>query len=190
MMDRPRPCPNWFEMTARDLFSRHLTKLVDTRCRCLQIGVYAGDASMWILDHLPLAVLVDVDTWRGSAEHDPMGIDFRKVEAYYDARTEPHWGRLLKFKMTSRSYLAMAPDLFFDFVYIDGDHDPVETLADALGAFRLLRPGGLICFDDNLWTPPGGGRGPGHAVDAFRHVMGDRIGVLEVTSQAWFEKLR
>ena len=36
----------------------------------------------------------------------------------------------------------------FDFIYVDGGHDAGTALADGLLSFRLLRPGGLIVFDD------------------------------------------
>lgn len=40
----------------------------------------------------------------------------------------------------------------FDMVYVDGGHSAPDVLADAVLAFRLLRVGGLLIFDDYLWN--------------------------------------
>jgi predicted O-methyltransferase YrrM len=39
----------------------------------------------------------------------------------------------------------------FDFIYIDGGHATDIVLADAVMSFGLLRPGGIMLFDDYLW---------------------------------------
>jgi predicted O-methyltransferase YrrM len=39
----------------------------------------------------------------------------------------------------------------YDCIYIDGSHETPDVLADAVLAFRLLRVGGLMIFDDFLW---------------------------------------
>lgn len=61
---------------------------------------------------------------------------------------------------------------YFDLVYIDGSHEAPDVLADAVLAFRLLRTGGVMIFDDYLWAEalPGGVdpiRCPKPAIDAF-----------------------
>ena len=40
---------------------------------------------------------------------------------------------------------------FADYVYIDGSHLAVDVLIDAVLSFSLLKPGGVIIFDDYLW---------------------------------------
>lgn len=40
---------------------------------------------------------------------------------------------------------------FADFVYIDGSHLAVDVLIDAVLSFYLLKPGGVIIFDDYNW---------------------------------------
>lgn len=49
----------------------------------------------------------------------------------------------------------------FDFICIDGSHDACDVLSGALLAMALLRPGGLMCFDDFLWHA--GDQNPLHA---------------------------
>jgi hypothetical protein len=39
----------------------------------------------------------------------------------------------------------------YDFIYVDGSHNADDALADAVMCFGLLRPGGVMLFDDYLW---------------------------------------
>jgi predicted O-methyltransferase YrrM len=39
----------------------------------------------------------------------------------------------------------------FDFIYVDGNHASHTTLADGVMCFGMLRPGGIMLFDDYLW---------------------------------------
>ena len=40
----------------------------------------------------------------------------------------------------------------FDLIYIDGSHTAADVLTDAVLAFQLLRVGGVMIFDDYLWS--------------------------------------
>ena len=45
-------------------------------------------------------------------------------------------------------------DGLFDLVYIDGSHSAKDVLLDSLLAWRLLRPGGAMIWDDYEWALP------------------------------------
>ena len=45
-------------------------------------------------------------------------------------------------------------DLFFDIIYIDGNHEPEYVLEDAVLSFRKLKVGGILIFDDYGWGGP------------------------------------
>ncbi len=68
------------------------------------------------------------------------------------ARTTP--ARVRKVKDTSLHALAtlISQNEKFDLIYIDGSHKAPDVLADSVNAFHLLRVGGLLIFDDYLWT--------------------------------------
>ena len=55
-----------------------------------------------------------------------------------------------------------------DIIYIDGSHQAAHVLADTVLAWRLLKPGGLLIFDDYQWKrdQPAELR-PRTAIDAF-----------------------
>jgi predicted O-methyltransferase YrrM len=41
----------------------------------------------------------------------------------------------------------------FDFIYVDGSHRRDDVMIDCLGAWRLLREGGVMLMDDYTWMP-------------------------------------
>lgn len=183
--------PNWFEPYARPLFEKYLLPLAGKPdLRFLQVGAYTGDATVWLLERVlggEGSTLTDVDTWRGSDEPEHQVLDWADVQRVYLSRTQEYkaYGRLLTFVGNSFSYLKSASELF-DFVYIDGDHDPMQVLHDGMMAIPLVKPGGLLAFDDYQWTPHGGGPGPGAAVNQLRQ-SDHRLTTLELSAQAWFQ---
>jgi hypothetical protein len=150
---------------------------------------------VWLLDNIltgPGSVLDDVDTWEGSDEAAHKRMDFADVEHVYDERTAAaRWScQLMKHKMTSRAFFdAYHPIPRFDFVYIDGDHTAYSVLNDAMSAYRVLKVGGLLAFDDYQWkSGKGNPHDPGLAIDAFGTVYADRLELLEVGAQVWFRR--
>lgn len=181
--------PNWFAQVGADRnFARHLIPLseaLDSMLVC-QIGAFTGDASVWMLDHLPNVHVYDVDTWGGSpeeAQHERF--DWADVERTYDAKVTDRHARAVKRKMTSDDWWR-STSLLFDFIYIDGNHQAPQVARDGLAAMEHLRPGGIIAFDDYTW-----GLGlpirerPRAAVDFVLGLYADRLDVIEVGLQAW-----
>ena len=71
-----------------------------------------------------------------------------------------------------------------DFIYIDGSHQAADVLSDAVLAFKLLKVGGHLVFDDYIWseTLPYGQdpvRCPKPAIDAFTTLYCRRLQILE-----------
>src|SRR6185312_5512964 len=101
-----------------------------------------------------------IDTWSGGVEHS--AIDWGAVEARFDRNIAralakaPHAARVEKLKGPSSEGLArLLLDLgreSVDFVFVDGSHQAPDVLSDAVMAFHLLRVGGLMIFDDYIWS--------------------------------------
>lgn len=187
--------PNWFAHYAQQYFEAQLARFKGRDgLRFLQLGVFTGDASEWLLDNILTGVgcvLVDVDTWEGSDEPEHEPFDWAEVEARYDARMAPHRaaGRLVKNRCTSDAYFALnSRGSGFDFVYVDGDHSAATVLRDGRHAVTWLRSGGLIAFDDYLWKSGKGPRfDPGPGVDTFAEEFAGRLTPLASGLQMWFE---
>lgn len=187
-----RPGPDWFtDGYAQAAFEHHLLPLAGRpKFRALQIGAYCGDATIWLLDRLLTgedAVLTDVDTWEGSKEHE--GMDFDAVLDYYLSRPRIAYGGGLRWtRCTSDEFFARSqPWEPFDFIYVDGSHEADQVLRDAVHAEQVLRPGGLLAFDDYQWGPHLPDR-PQVAIDAFLRVYESKFDVLEVGLQVWVRK--
>ncbi len=113
------------------------------RSRFLEIGSYEGRSTCWLLNNLPIdGKMVSIDPFPNMPEVEKRFWD--NVREVMSKR------QLIQCKTTS--YLALSQLIQqkqeFDFIYIDGDHDPATTLADASMAWGLLRQGGVMLFDD------------------------------------------
>jgi hypothetical protein len=42
----------------------------------------------------------------------------------------------------------------YDFIYVDGSHQTIDVLEDAVAAFQLAKVGAIIAFDDYIWDAP------------------------------------
>jgi hypothetical protein len=77
----------------------------------------------------------------------------------------------------------------YDFIYVDGSHTAPDVLADAVMAWPLLKPNGLMVFDDYLW---GEQRDilhrPKLAVDAFVNIYAEQANIVHVGYQKVLQK--
>jgi SAM-dependent methyltransferase len=134
----------------------------------LEIGSYEGLSTCYLLWRLPDAAVTCVDTFEGSVEHGPP-VD---LEAVFNRNVALVDGsRVRKIVGDSRRVLL---DLFadgaqFDLVYVDGSHLALDVIVDASLAWRVLKPGGVLVFDDYDWDVMGDDvlLRPGPAIDAF-----------------------
>jgi predicted O-methyltransferase YrrM len=189
--------PNWFlQGGVPTFFNKHLSHLKMQEIHCLQIGAYKGDASLWLFENIllhPDSTLTDVDTWSGSDEVVHASLDWNGVEAAYDSQLSTYLGtaRLRKNKSSSDDFFRQKPSKqFFDFIYVDGDHDAVPVLKDGINSMEALKVGGILAFDDYTWGVNRGlSRRPKAAIDAILQCYADRIQVLEIGHQVWLKKI-
>lgn len=179
--------PNWFDAYAKPNFEKFLTPLSGKDdLIILQLGAYTGDASLWLLDNIKSLVLVDVDTWEGSDEEVHHKLNFSEVERVYDKKVH---GRTVKHKSTSVEYLIKS--LFdYDFVYVDADHTAASALLDGELAWRNLKSGGLLAFDDYQWGADlPSSKSPKLGIDLFLERHAGEYELLESGLQVWIRKL-
>jgi len=106
------------------------------------------------------------------------------------APTEGQRKKLYKYKCTSTQYLGsklagcVDNENLFDFIYIDGSHTAPDVLADACMAWPLLKPTGLMVFDDYMWGNPRDAlHRPKIAIDAFTNIFGETAEIIHVGYQ-------
>lgn len=146
--------------------------------RLLEIGSFEGRSAVWFLKHVLTdesseLVCVDIFSLPG-------------LEARFDhnIRLADRHGQVRKLKGKSADVLAKLEAASFDAIYVDGGHDAATVLLDAVLAWRLLKPGGVLIFDDYLWEPerPLSER-PQLAIDLFRETTGDALEILHAGYQ-------
>ena len=119
----------------------------------LEIGSFEGRSAIWLLDNVlthPNSHLTCVDTFEGSMEHS----DAHKLELYQRCVSNLSPYSNVKIMKGYSHEVMKRLNKKFDFIYIDGDHRASSVLEDAVLAFRLLKFGGILIFDDYLWQDP------------------------------------
>jgi predicted O-methyltransferase YrrM len=141
--------------------------------RMLEIGSFEGRSAVWFLENVlthPTSRLICVDPFC-----DP------RAEARFDHNMKlcKAGARLDKRRELSEKVLPGLEPASFDLVYVDGSHRAAAVLLDAMLGWELLKPGGVLTFDDYEWEPgyPPEDR-PELAIDLFLGSHAGRYDIL------------
>jgi predicted O-methyltransferase YrrM len=145
--------------------------------RALEIGCFEGQSACWFLDNIltdPTSRLVCVDPFAV-----PMSsVLLRYFEARFDENVAATGAgdRVTKLIGQSQVVVRTLQPAQFDLVYVDGSHKVGDVLQDAVLAWTVLRPGGIVMFDDYALVDDLSeglmARAPGRALDAFMTILG------------------
>ena len=196
---------HWFAGSAKPIWDHLIPKL--NPHKVLEIGSFEGASACYLIralaDKHPLE-LHCIDTWEGGVEHQNEGncpTDMGAVERRFNHNTQlaisnaSHPVTLRAHKGLSDEHL---PRLIaegqvgsFDFIYVDGSHQAPDVLIDAVLSFKLLKVGGVMGFDDHLWSevlPYGIDplRCPKAAVDAFVNLFIRKLRVVPSTQNQFY----
>jgi hypothetical protein len=156
----------------------------------LEIGVFCGHNIVTferIYGRHPDSRMYGIDPWNlVNKEYDEK---FNQTSNYSHCLTNIlSTGRAEKFELRkgfSHIELNRLNDDFFDFIYIDGNHNSSNVLEDAILSFRKLKINGYLIFDDYDWESVKKG------VDAFATAYNDKIKWVGITwGQNFFKKVQ
>lgn len=188
---------NWFATNAKPFWNDFFAQFKPRKV--LEIGSYEGASTCYLIGELAKDYPVEIhciDTWCGGVEHRNWGIDMTAVESRFSHNTQfaisrvPHSVALVVHKGFSdycmATLLSQNHGNSFDLVYVDGSHQAPDVLADAVLGFRLLKVGGVMIFDDYLWSEnlPSGRdllRCPKLAIDAFVNCYFRKVMVISIS---------
>ncbi len=135
--------------------------------RFLEIGCFEGQASLWMLENVltdPTSSLTVIDPFEIERDDTPQFHRFARNLGRLMERVAVSVGRSQDV-LISDVRPQMGP---YDFIYVDGSHTSADVLADAVLAWPLLKPAGLMVFDDYQWDDVvEDWKKPQIAVDAF-----------------------
>ena len=118
---------------------RFLASVIEARA-VVEIGTGTGVSGVWLLRGMrPDGVLTTVDT---QAEHQRLA-----RQAFAEAGIPSQRARLIP--GSALEVLPRLTDGHYDLVFVDGEKtEYADYLAEAM---RLLKPGGIVVFDNVLW---------------------------------------
>ncbi len=169
----------------------------------LEIGSFEGYSACWAIGQAQLIgsdafELHCIDSWQGGIEHQPgskEAVEMAAVERRFTAniakaRQDSGVARLDVQVHKGLSHLALGDLIaqrklgYFDLIYIDGSHQAPDVLSDAVMSFPLLRVGGIMVFDDYLWSIDEQGHQdllamPKPAIDAFANLFIRKMSVMK-----------
>lgn len=163
----------------------------------LEVGSFEGRSSVWIMENMMSdgEHLVCIDTWGGGEEHGEENMG--EVEARFrynmqvakDKFPERNFQTIKDFSYGALASLVGSP-FDFDFIYIDGSHVAKDVLTDACMAWPLLKPRGIMVFDDYFWAPQPRDilHRPKLAVDAFVNIFAEEVEVVHAGYQLAIRK--
>jgi len=163
----------------------------------LEIGVYKAEMSIWFINNLlehDKSRIYLVDTWQGSVEYNE---DFEQVYLTYkkNIKLSKYPEKAIENRITSLlfmcDFIKKHNKAFFDLIYIDACHDSRCVMADAMLAWKLLKVGGYLIFDDYSWNllidQPDYVR-PKLAVDDFLNLFRDNINIIHMGYKVYLIK--
>ena len=131
----------------------------------LEIGCYEGRATIFLCEKvLQEGVNYDiVDTFGGTLEESGMGGTAERLKdedfIYNNFTHNISFHSHINFNINKGYSQYILPTLVeqdkqYDFIYVDASHRADDTFVDAYYAHKILKPGGLIIFDDFIWKDP------------------------------------
>ena len=143
--------PNW------ELLLQRFKGVLDLNF--LEMGCANGRASYWMCDQILTGEnsrLYSIDQFETQRYIPKKNWHIQlneEVDISFKENLKPmiDIGKCVFIQSTVNDFMRMDNSREYDFIYIDASHEPEDVLDDAIEAFKALKPGGIIVFDDYGW---------------------------------------
>lgn len=172
--------------------------------RFLEVGCFEGRATVWLLENILIhksATIDTIDTFEGGMEVGEDGAHVnRNVQKNYFDNIAPFEKKVYTWKGESAFLLRGGAKLIpgdirfnlgsYDFIYIDGSHKSPQVLEDSILAWRLLKVGGILIWDDyGLKRYPNPLDNPAPAIEIFLQIFEGQYKLISKGYQVCIEKV-
>jgi SAM-dependent methyltransferase len=142
-----------------DNWNQHISDDGIKPIKYLEIGTFYGANLFSVAASYgkhPLSELHCIDPWIDYSEYSEYQHEQPKIYATYmeNLNASPYKDKIHTHRGFSHNEIPKFEDEYFDIIYIDGNHEPEYVLEDAVLAFRKLKKGGYLIFDDYGWGGP------------------------------------
>ena len=163
------------------IFIKNLGSYIDKpNLRFLEIGSHSGSSASGMLN----TILTDLSSTITCVDH---WLDLES-ENFFDSIAEFYSPRIIKQKSNSVKWLQENQNLIFDFIYIDGNHSEEGVFEDATNAWGLLKPSGIMAFDDYLLIDSNNGKETQAGIDRFLESIKEKCQIIDSGYQLWITK--
>ena len=167
---------NWFE----------IVPVEDKPIKYLEIGALYGANMLCVAASYgkhPESKLYCIDPWCDYVDYPEYKEQQKTIYETFLSNTKDV-KNLTVIRGYSHAEVPKLDDEYFDIIYIDGNHEPEYVLEDAVHAYRKLKKGGYLIFDDYGWGEPGNETTIG--MQAFATTYKKRIEVVGVKGNQLF----
>ena len=172
-------------------------KFVPPKSKILEIGVYTGISILEILKQVPESTATVIDAWEDYHEHDNlMNVDTPVLKAsdaekLFYQNTDSIKSRITVRKGKSSDKLL---ELFrlnetFNFIYVDASHRCLDVYLDAMIAWKLLKIGGIMAFDDYRFNKGDTLNSPYEAINEFKRVYAEDFVIIAQDYRVYLKKI-
>ena len=164
--------------------------------KLLEIGSFEGLSAVWLMENVltdkSKGVLYCIDTFQGSMEHQQNPyLDIQNLYQRFLHNTMEYGTQIITLIGESKDILKSSTILtnLFDFIYIDGAHDGINILRDAILSFDILKIGGLLVFDDYIFQfSKAGSNDTARSINNFIQIYANCINVIHIEHQLILRK--
>jgi len=184
---------DWFTKNI-SVWEKTLADLKGKPIQAIELGSYEGRSAVWMLENIlthPRATLICVDSWKdGVNTTDLEGTKpkWDEIRADFHENIKPYMDKVAIFEGRTADFLRNT-DNKADLIYVDASHTAHDALVDGVLSHLILKPGGIIIFDDYLWGALNHAPNvPKGAIDAFMECFAEQYELLACGYQVVLRK--